>query len=134
MSIRYNESIKQFILETAGTCYQMKVDGLGYLQHLYYGEKTGQSDMSYPFRTYDHGFSGNPYDMRNNRDYSLDSMAQEFTSFGVGDYRITSFRASFADGSRCAEFRYVSHEIVEGKYEIPGLPSVYDYYAKGFCR
>lgn len=126
MSIRYNESTKQFILETAGTCYQMKVDGLGYLQHLYYGEKTGQSDMSYPFRTYDHGFSGNPYDMRNNRDYSLDSMAQEFTSFGVGDYRITSFRASFADGSRCAEFRYVSHEIVEGKYEIPGLPSVYD--------
>ena len=126
MSIRYVKETKQFILETAGTCYQMKVDGMGYLQHLYYGGKTGQSDMSYPFRTYDHGFSGNPYDMRNNRDYSLDSMAQEFTSFGVGDYRVTSFRASFADGSRCAEFRYVSHEIIEGKYEIPGLPSAYD--------
>ena len=50
MSIRYVEGTKQFILETAETCYQMKVDGMGYLQHLYYGGKTGQSDMSYPFR------------------------------------------------------------------------------------
>ena len=126
MSIRYIDETKQFILETAATCYQMKVDELGYLQHLYYGPKIGQNDMSYPFRIYDHGFSGNPYDMRNNRAFSLDSMAQEFTSFGVGDYRVTSFRASFSDGSRCAEFRYVSHEIRDGKYAIPGLPSVYD--------
>ncbi|MBR1482115.1 MAG: alpha-galactosidase, partial [Ruminococcus sp.] len=125
MSIRYIDSTRQLILETAHTCYQMKVDEMGYLQHLYYGSKIGQNDMSYPFRTYDHGFSGNPYDMRNNRAYSLDSMAQEYTSFGVGDFRVTSFRASFADGSRCAEFRYVSHEILEGKYTIPGLPSVY---------
>ena len=126
MSIRYIEETKQLILETENTAYQMKIDELGYLQHLYYGPKLGQNDMSYPFRIYDHGFSGNPYDMRLNRAYSLDSMAQEYTSFGVGDYRVTSIAASCSDGSRCAEFRYVGHEIIEGKYSIPGLPSVYD--------
>ena len=73
MSIRYIESTKQIILETANTAYQMKIDELGYLQHLYYGQKLGLNDMSYPFRIYDHGFSGNPYDMRLNRAYSLDS-------------------------------------------------------------
>ena len=126
MSIRFDESTKAFTLETKTGCYQMKVDELGYLQHLYYGPKVGQTNMSYAFRTYDHGFSGNPYDMRLNRAYSLDSMAQEYTSFGVGDFRVTSIRASFADGSRCAEFRYESHKILDGKYAIPGLPSVYD--------
>ena len=83
MSIRYIEETKQLILETKNTAYQMKIDELGYLQHLYYGPKLGQNDMSYPFRIYDHGFSGNPYDMRQNRAYSLDSMSQEYTSFGV---------------------------------------------------
>ena len=126
MSIRYVEETRQFILETENTAYQMKVDELGYLQHLYYGKKLGQNDMSYPFRIYDHGFSGNPYDMRQNRAYSLDSMAQEYTSFGVGDFRITSIRASCSDGSRCAEFRYQEHEIKKGKYAVLGLPSVYD--------
>ena len=126
MSIRYIESTKQIILETADTTYQMKIDELGYLQHLYYGKKLGQNDMSYPFRIYDHGFSGNPYEMRDNRAYSLDSMAQEYTSFGVGDFRVTSIRASCSDGCRCAEFRYAAHEILDGKYTIPGLPSVYD--------
>ena len=126
MSIRYIEDTRQLILETKNTAYQMKIDELGYLQHLYYGPKLGQNDMSYPFRIYDHGFSGNPYDMRQNRAYSLDSMAQEYTSFGVGDFRVTSIRASCSDGSRCAEFRYESHEIQDGKYAIPGLPSVYD--------
>ena len=126
MSIRYIEETRQLILETKNTAYQMKIDELGYLQHLYYGPRLGQNDMSYPFRIYDHGFSGNPYDMRQNRAYSLDSMAQEYTSFGVGDFRVTSIRASCSDGSRCAEFRYEIHEILDGKYSIPGLPSVYD--------
>ncbi|MBQ3418334.1 MAG: alpha-galactosidase [Ruminococcus sp.] len=126
MSIRYNEETKQFILETDHTCYQMQVDMLGFLHHLYYGPRVGQNDMSYPYRIYDHGFSGNPYDMRHDRAFSLDSFAQEYTSFGVGDFRVTSIRASCSDGSRCAEFHFTGYEIKNSKYEIPGLPSVYD--------
>ena len=94
MSIRYIEKIKQFVLETRSTSYQMKIDELGYLHHLYYGPKAGRRDLSYQYRTYDHGFSGNPYDMRHDRAFSLDSTPQEYTSFGVGDFRVTSIRAS----------------------------------------
>ncbi len=126
MSIRYIEDTRQLLLETDSTCYQMKIDNLGYLQHLYYGLKIGENDLNYPYRLYDHGFSGNPYDMRDNRAYSLDALPQEYTSFGVGDFRVSSIAASCSDGSRCAEFRYESHEIRSGKYAIPGLPSVYD--------
>ena len=126
MSIRYIEDKKQIILETKSTSYQMKIDELGYLNHLYYGPKINQNDMSYRYRIYEHGFSGNPYDMRNNRAFSLDSMSQEYTSYGVGDFRVSSIAASCSDGSRCAEFTYEGHEILDGKYSIPGLPSVYD--------
>ena len=125
MSIRYVNESGQLILETANTGYQIKIDGQGYVQHLYYGPRLGQDDMSYAFRIYDRGFSGNPYEMRDNRAYSLDSMPQEYTSFGVGDFRVNSIAASCSDGSRCAEFRYAGHEILAGKYRIPGLPSVY---------
>ena len=126
MSICYIEKIKQIRIETKSTCYQMKIDSMGYLNHLYYGPKTGLDNLGYPYRVYDHGFSGNPYDKRHDRSFSLDSLAQEYTSFGVGDFRITSIAASCSDGSRCAEFRYVCHEILDGKYSIPGLPCVYD--------
>ena len=126
MSIRFVEKTGQFILQTKSTSYQFKADPSGYLIHLYYGSKIGQNDMTYPFRTYDHGFSGNPYEKRNDRSFSLDSLPQEYTSFGVGDFRIRSIAASVKDGSRCGEFKYESHEITKGKYDIEGLPCVYD--------
>ena len=47
MSIRYIEAGRQIILETQHTSYQMKIDELGYLQHQYYGARTGQEDLSY---------------------------------------------------------------------------------------
>ena len=31
-----------------------------------------------------------------------------------------------ADGSYCADLRYVSCEVCKGKYQIPGLPAAYD--------
>ena len=105
MSIHYDEKTRQLILETSGTAYVMKIEESGYLKHLYYGPKVGHSDMSYPFRIYDRGFSGNPYDMQDNRAYSLDSMPQEYTSYGVGDFRVNTITASYSDGSRCAEYR-----------------------------
>ena len=117
MSIRFIEKTKQFILETNATVYQMKVDSLGYLNHLYYGLKVLQDDLSYPFRIYDHGFSGNPYDMRNDRAFSLDTMPQEYTSFGVRDFRISSIAASCSDGSRCAE-----SVIKATKYLMESIP------------
>ena len=126
MSIQFNEQAKLLTLTTATTAYQMQIDALGYLRHLYYGSRVDMQDMSYQYRPYDCGFSGNPYELRRERTESLDLMPQEYSSFGVGDYRLHSVAVVNADGSRCASFRYLSHEIAKGKYAIPGLPAVYD--------
>ncbi len=60
MAIIYDPNKKIFTLHTAHTTYQMQVDPLGYLLHLYYGEKTNSS-MDYVLTYADRGFSGNPY-------------------------------------------------------------------------
>ena len=126
MSIHFDEARALLTLETAASSYQMKIDRAGYLEHLYYGPRIDGADMSYMHRYYDRGFSGNPYAERYDRTFSLDTLGQEYSSFGVGDYRVDSIGVINPDGSRCAEFHYVSHEIRAGKYALPGLPAAYD--------
>lgn len=126
MSIFFDEASKTITLETAETEYQMAVDRYGYLRHVYYGRRIGREDLRDLHRRYDRGFSGNPYQTGTDRSYSLDTICQEFSSCGVGDYRIPSFGVLNADGSRCGELRYVSHEIRPGKYTLPGLPASWD--------
>ena len=38
MSIKYDETARLFHLKTKSSSYQMKVDDMGLLLHLYYGE------------------------------------------------------------------------------------------------
>ena len=126
MGIFFDESRKLRTLDTADTSYQLRVDAHGFLRHLYYGASVGRSDMSYLYNDYDRGFSGNPYLPRYDRTLSLDTLPQEYTSFGVGDFRVGAISVVNGDGSYSADFRYVSHEILPGKYAIPGMPAVYD--------
>jgi alpha-galactosidase len=123
MSIRYKEDNRIFSLETEHTTYQMQVDKLGVLLHLYYGARI-EGDMDYLLTSYDRGFSGNPYDAGLDRTYSLDALPQEYPSFGTGDYRNTALLIQNADGSESCDLRYVRHEIRKGKYSLEGLPAV----------
>ena len=126
MSIVFDQQQKLLTLTTANTGYQMQIDRLGFLHHVYYGRQTGSQDMSYQHLNQDVAFSGNPVEYRKSRDLSLDIIPQEYTSFGIGDYRLNSIAVINPDGSRTASFQYVSHEIVKGKYAIPALPAAYD--------
>ena len=126
MAIYYEEKQRLLTIETENTSYQMLADENGFFHHLYYGRRIDRANMEYLFTNYDRGFSGNPYILRNNRTFSLDTFPQEYTSFGVGDYRINAIAVTNGDGSYAADFRYVSHEILPGKYAIPQMPSVYD--------
>ena len=124
MGIRFDEERKLFFLETKHTTYQMKLDEMGILEHVYYGAFVGDADMSYRNHSIDRGFSGNPYEQKNNRGASLDVMSQEYSSCGVGDYRINSIALVSENGSRSCDLRYASHAIRAGKYQIPGMPAV----------
>jgi alpha-galactosidase len=115
-----------FTLQTKHSTYQMKADELGVLLHTYYGEKTDHSDKGLLCYRSDRGFSGNPFELgTSDRTYSLDSLPQEYSGFGTGDYRITALRVRNQDGSQAVDLRYTGHRVEKGKYGIPGLPAVY---------
>lgn len=124
MSIFYDETKKVFCLVTKHSAYQIKIDNYGFLLHLYYGKKTKQvADDILIFA--DRGFSGNPYDVGNDRTYSMDVLPQEFPNKGNGDYRSTALLVEDEAGTYGCDLRYVSHRIYRGKYALPGLPAVY---------
>ena len=101
----------------------MGVDNAGVLLHLYYGRKT-DADMSYLIRYTDRGFSGNPYALRTNRGYSLDTLPQEYSGSGVGDYRLPAVQVVSGNGSRSVDLRYAGFRITKGREPLQGLPFV----------
>lgn len=115
---------KIFNLETKNTLYQMKVDRFGVLNQLWYGEKT-DCCMDYLLDYPDAGFSGNIYEAENERTYSLNTLPQEYSTSGVGDFRISAISVTHEDGSNALDLRVREYQIKKGKYEIPGLPAVY---------
>ena len=123
MSISFDAKSRIFSLETAHDLYQMQVTEGNVLLHLYYGANT-RGNMSYLLRQAGRGFSGNPYEQRMDRGFSLDTLPQEYTSAGVGDYREQALSLVSANGSRSADPRYAGHRISAGRQPLPGLPYV----------
>lgn len=123
MSIHIDHETGLITLHTLHTSYQMWADGQGVVHHLYYGPAIGGSDLRGLEFYSDCGFSPQPAGMDRQRDYSLDTLCQEYTGSGVGDYRIGCLRLAGPDGGRAADLRFVSAEAVPGKYALPGLPA-----------
>ncbi|MGN0397890.1 MAG: alpha-galactosidase [Candidatus Fimimorpha sp.] len=126
MAIFFNENKKVFTMSTNHSSYQMQVNPLGILLHVYYGSKICEQDeMGYLISYRDRGFSGNPYDALTDRTLSLDLLPQEYPTYGVGDYRVPTIELVHADGSYAADFRYESYCIKKGKYQVDGMPALY---------
>jgi alpha-galactosidase len=124
LAVKYQEDSNIFTLETKNSSYQMKIDKFGFLIHLYYGAKI-QGTAEHVLTYYDRGFSGNPYDVKDDRTYSLDVLPQEYPTYGVGDYRSSALIIRNSNGSEACDLRYVRHEIIKGKYGLSGLPAVF---------
>lgn len=125
MAILFAEQEKTFTLHTKHSTYQMIVGSYDYLLHLYYGRRIEQQKLDYLLQYQDRGFSGNPYEAGKERTFSLDTQPQEYSVFGIGDFRTACLRVVNPDGSYDAELKYQSHEIFCGKEKIPGLPASY---------
>lgn len=109
--------MKFITLHTRHTTYQMGIDYLGFLSHLYYGPRI-EGDMGYLLMGYDRAFSGNPYDAGENRTVSLDTLPQEFPCYGNGDFRSAAFNIRNSQGVFGADLRYQGHCMRRGKYVI----------------
>lgn len=121
------QDIKQriFTLQTRNTTYQMKADKNGVLLHTYYGPKIGAYDLSRLIRFADRGFSPNPEEAGEDRTYSLDTLPQEYSGSGAGDFRLPSLGLELPDGSCVADLRYVDARLEKGKYTLEGLPAFF---------
>jgi alpha-galactosidase len=125
MGIIYNEKSKTITLHTKHSSYQMKIGNLDYLFHLYYGPSICDADMSYQIMQYDRGFSGNPYESRNARTFSLDAQPQEFSTQQQGDFRTPSIEVVNSDGSYSFHGKAISFKVLSGKYQLDTLPCVF---------
>lgn len=124
MAILFDQNRKTITIHTKNSSYQMKIGPCDFLLHTYYGPKA-DGDMSDCIVYRDRGFSGNPYDIGNDRTYSADTLPLEYPCFGNGDYRAAAFSLRRSDGAVGCDLRYTGHEILPGKYSLPGLPAVY---------
>ena len=116
--IKYHEAEKVFDLRTEHSTYQMQVREYDTLVHLYYGSPVGDALITDRIVCVDRGFSGNPYEAEKDRTFSLDTLPQEYTAYGNGDYRINGLETEQADGSDTANLKFESYEITKGKYSL----------------
>ena len=94
--IKYHEAEKVFDLRTENSTYQMQVREYDTLVHLYYGCPVGDSLITDRIVCVDRGFSGNPYEAGKDKTFSLDTLPQEYTAYGNGDYRINGLEVEQA--------------------------------------
>ena len=95
-----------FTLHTQNTTYQMKADQFRVLTHTYYGPRIKGGDLSYLVRYADRACAPNPSEAGLDRTYSLNTIPQEFSTCGVGDFRLPSIELELPCGSCSADLRY----------------------------
>lgn len=64
---------------------------------------------------------------QNERDKAAfaDAFPYEYSTSGTGDYRESCLSVRTAQGCRVCELTYAGYEIIDGKPELPGLPSTF---------
>jgi Alpha-galactosidase len=125
LAIKYNDQDKIFVLLTNNTSYHIKIGPHNTLLHLYYGKRI-ESNLDYLIRYMDRSHCSNPNEFGKDRTFSMDTQLQEYSTFGMGDYRISCLDVINEDGSCAADLRYQSHKIMDGKYHLEKLPCIYE--------
>ena len=94
--------------------------------HLYFGKRLNSLNPASLLRHYDL-----PADLHwQPHNCALDRTPHEYPSHGLGDLREGALSVRRADGTRSADLRFMSAEVVDGKPGIPGLPATFGDNAK----
>ncbi|RKD76177.1 alpha-galactosidase [Sinobaca qinghaiensis] len=124
MPIHYTSSTQTFHLQSKQVSYIFRVLQNGQLGHLYYGKKlTHREDYSHLHRIEARSNTAAVYE--GNLDFSLETIRQEFPSYGTTDFREPAFQVEQPDGSRITQFEFMDYAISAGKPKLEGLPAVY---------
>lgn len=96
----------------------------GELLHSYWGKKIELPDVT-PIIPIEEVVSFYPNPNPDNVLYSLDTIPREYPDFGRSDYGSPCYRVKLTDGTKITHFELLSFDKIEGKPNIPGLPSTY---------
>ncbi|WP_416147215.1 alpha-galactosidase [Salipaludibacillus sp. HK11] len=123
MPISYYSESCIFHLQTENSSYVLQLVKKKYLGHLYWGNKVNHYSGSNELRFRDRSFSPNP----DTPDpyFSLDTLPQEYPTFGNTDFRLPAFQVQHENGSTVIDLQYESHQIFQGKRGLEGLPATY---------
>ncbi|RMZ69909.1 alpha-galactosidase 2 [Pyrenophora seminiperda CCB06] len=109
-------------INAAGTNFTLTADGMSYLFHVdtdtgdlisdHFGGPT--TDFTPPAKINPSGWVA-----------GIGNARREFPDIGRGDFRLPAIHIEHADGDTVTAFRYQSHDIVDGKPGLPGLPATY---------
>ncbi len=120
--IIYNEKNQTFFLNGKHSSYVFRIGEGGYLHHLHFGGRVGESDLRFLTEGLFTAFAP-AFDDDTSLD-SLDTLPQEYPLYGTGDFRETACLIRMRDGNRLARFTYESYEVVAKKPKMRGMPSL----------
>ena len=118
--IEYQEDLSLFHLKSRDFSYILQVLDEGYVVHRYFGKKIKRFSPDNKITYLDRAFSPNPTSQ--DRTFSLDTLALEYSSNGLGDFRTSAIEVRNAKGT-ALDLRYQGHRIFKGKKELAGLPA-----------
>ena len=122
-SVLFNEECRQFHLTNGDVSYIFQVSEDGKLLQLYYGAAVPERDYSYLVELHHRPMT--TYRKEGDLRYSLEHVRQEFPEYGTTDFRHPAICLRQENGSRITDFVYVSHQMVDGKPALEGLPATY---------
>ncbi|RRD31976.1 alpha-galactosidase [Streptococcus minor] len=118
--IEYQEDVSLFHLKSRDFSYILQVLDEGYVVHRYFGKKIKRFSPDNKITYQDRAFSPNPTSQ--DRTFSLDTLALEYSSNGLGDFRTATIEVRNAKGT-ALDLRYQGHRIFKGKKELADLPA-----------
>ena len=118
--IEFQEDLSIFHLKSRDFSYILQVLDEGDVVHRYFGKKVRTFSPDNKITYLDRAFSPNPTSQ--DRTFSLDTLALEYSSNGLGDFRTSAIEVRNAKGT-ALDLRYQGHRIFKGKKELAGLPA-----------
>lgn len=120
--IVFEEQERYFHLHGEKTSYVLRILPTGHLGHVYYGEYLPQINVTQLEPKFAIEVGNQVLVDPDDRTFNLNTSFLETSTYGKGDYREPMSHFRFPDGSRLSDFRYHSHEILEGKPSFEVLP------------
>ncbi|MGG5318015.1 alpha-galactosidase [Enterococcus sp. AZ072] len=120
--ITFDEATGIFHLQGKQTSYFMQKNEHNHLFHLYWGSRLAKRLPDYVLKEIKR--ASYIADTDHIKEYKLERLPQEYPAFGNSDLRKPAYQLSFQNGTQISDFRYIAHEISEGKPSLEGLPSL----------